>query len=393
MSLGTALVKEWKTELPWQFRNQENIDAIITAIGEQLTELETVNEQLIDLVDVDTATGKNLDMVGEIVGISRIDAYSLLELVRLQDMTDETYRSVLKFQILKNNADGTYEDIMKGLHLLWGDDTIMSYEENPEIDVYNSQEWNAPDPATVKITIEDISTDDVDPDKLKPMVIRAGGVKLYFDQTYRDSMELIDWEHFTNLTMARTANKQYNGLFQYDGAENYGDDTLDQYQDIYYNYYKGEFQYNGVEQYGPGTGWGTADTVDAIILNQAKKKLLRHRMASEGNSGESLKIMYFCWGTGTDDNGDVYEPTGAETALVNEIYRCEYSYYTQTDEATVTYCGIIPEDECDNEYITEMALADEDGDLICIKTFEAKQKPEGNQMVFKIDDVVDLVDE
>lgn len=393
MSLGTLLAKEWKTELPWQFKSQENLDAIITAIGDQLTELENVNYDLKYNLDVGTATGKNLDMIGDIVGISRIEAYSLLELVRLQDMTDETYRRVLMFQILKNNADGTYEDIMKGLHLLWGDDTLISYTENPDVEVYNSAEWNAPDPATVKITIEEISTDNVDPEKMKPMVIRAGGIKLYFDSTYRDSMELIEWEHFTNLTMARTANKQYNGLFQYNGAENYGDDTLDQYQGVIYNDYTGDFQYKGTHQYGPGTGWGTADTVDAVILNQAKKKLLRHRMASEGNSGESLKIMYFVWGTGTASDGSVYEPTGAETALVNEIYRCEYSYYTQADEATVTYCGIIPEDECDGEYITELGLADEDGDLICIKTFEAKQKPEGNQMVFKIDDVIDLVDE
>ena len=393
MSLGTALVTEWKQELPWQFQNRENLDAIITAIGEQMTELEQVNEDLINLTDVDTATGKNLDMVGEIVGISRIDAYSLLEVTRLQDMTDETYRKVLQFQILKNNSDGTYEDIMKGLHLLWGDEALISYAENPEVETYNSAEWNAPDPATVQITMDDVSTDSVDPVMMKPMVIRAAGVKLYFDATYRDSAEAYDWERFTNLNMVRTANKQYNGYFQYDGTNTYGDDTLDQYRGVTYNSYDGSIQYNGAEQYGPGTGWGTDDTVDAVILNQAKKKVLRHRMASEGLSGESLKIMYFCWGTGTDSSGSAYTPTGAETALVNEIYRCEYSYYTQTDEATVTYVGIIPEDECVGEYITEMALADEDGDLICIKTFEAKQKPEDSQMVFKIDDVIDLADE
>ena len=124
-----SLVEEWKNELPCQFQGKTNIGTIIDAVGAQLTELETVFSDIIEKTDVRTATGKNLDMVGDIVGISRNDAYNLLEITQIDALDDESYRNVLFFQILKNNADGAYEDIMKGLHLLWGDEAIITYKE------------------------------------------------------------------------------------------------------------------------------------------------------------------------------------------------------------------------------------------------------------------------
>ena len=61
------------------------------------------------------------------------------------------------------------------------------------------------------------------------------------------------------------------------------------------------------------------------------------------------------------------------------------------DEQTYQYLGEIPEDTANGLYITEMALADSDGDLVCIKTFDKKLKRTGTPMVFKIDDIVDIV--
>ncbi len=101
-----SLVEEWKNEIPCQFQGKKNLNAVIDAVGAQFTELEAVFSDIINKTDVRTATGKNLDMVGDIVGISRNDAYNLLELTSIDELDDSSYRNVLYFQILKNNADG-----------------------------------------------------------------------------------------------------------------------------------------------------------------------------------------------------------------------------------------------------------------------------------------------
>ena len=120
-----GLAEEWKNEIPCQFQGRANLAAVIDAVGEQLTELETLFSDLKEKTDIKKATGKNLDMIGDIVGITRNEAYNLLEITTIENLDDSAYRNVLYFQILKNNADGTYEDIMKGLHLLWGDEAVI----------------------------------------------------------------------------------------------------------------------------------------------------------------------------------------------------------------------------------------------------------------------------
>ena len=64
---------------------------------------------------------------------------------------------------------------------------------------------------------------------------------------------------------------------------------------------------------------------------------------------------------------------------------------TVLDERSYQYLGEIPEDTANGEYITEVGLVDSDGDLVCIKTFDKKLKRTGASMVFKIDDIVDIV--
>ena len=44
--------------------------------------------------------------------------------------------------------------------------------------------------------------------------------------------------------------------------------------------------------------------------------------------------------------------------------------------------------EYDGQAITEIGLVDSDGDLVCIKTFRKKIKQAGEDMVFKIDDMI-----
>lgn len=400
MILTERLVDEWKRELPAQFQGHINIDAIIDAIGGQLSEIEDCYEGIRDRTDVLTATGRNLDYIGDIVGISRLEAFELLEITNIDLLTDDTYRAVLFFQILKNNSDSTYENIMKGLHLLWGENAVIRYYENPITELYNSSTWNDKDPATIKIAISDIQTDEPDPTMIKPMVIRAGGVKMLYDVTYRDQIEVPSYEHFTNLQVAYDIYNKWNGDHQFDGSIKWAKQSRSQ---IDYNMWNGAIQFNGKYtwdavgrhyakwdgtyrwdgeiQWGPLEGTEAPNEVDAVILNQAKLKQLKLRA-----QGGDWRIKYFVFG-----NGAKYTPTGKETELASEIYRAERIMVEQTDERTWTYTGEIPADVCNGEFISEIGLADQDGELICIKTFDKKLKASGNPMVFKIDNLVDLV--
>lgn len=176
-----SLVKEWEDEIPYQFHERPNLHILINAFGRQLTDLQKVFYDLKYNTDLDNAVGKNLDNVGDIVGISRMDAYYLLDLTRYDMMTDGLYRNVLRFECLRKNSDATYADLMKGLHLLWGPDAKISYHENPPTEWYNGKPWNKkPDPATIRIDLDDVPNDEFPPFMIVPMVIKAAGVKIMF---------------------------------------------------------------------------------------------------------------------------------------------------------------------------------------------------------------------
>lgn len=398
------LVEEWKKELPCQFQGKANLSAIIDAVGKQITGLETVFSDLKEKTDIRYAVGKNLDMIGDIVGITRLEAYKLLEITDIDVLDDEAYRNVLYFQILKNNSYGTYEDIMKGLHLLWGDESIITYEENPITAIYNGKPWGKAGPASLRIDIKDIPSDIPDPTVIKPMVIRPGGVKMFFETNYLDRIELKPWEHFRNLQISYDIYNRFTGLFRFDGTIRFAAQEKDAYVlhngqiqyngryrfdalDKHYNIWDGKYKFDGTIQWGPIEGTEAPDEVDAVLLNQAKLKMLKMRAIGS----DSWQIKYFVFGTGLGNDGKKYIPTGKETALKKEVARTEVISATKLDEQTYQYLGEIPEDTANGLYITEMALADSDGDLVCIKTFDKKLKRTGTPMVFKIEDIVDIV--
>lgn len=68
------IVDNWLNDLPQQFLEKKNIEALIRAFSKQLQELQQVFDDLENLTDLDTATGQNLDMVGTIIPLSRKEA-------------------------------------------------------------------------------------------------------------------------------------------------------------------------------------------------------------------------------------------------------------------------------------------------------------------------------
>ena len=158
-------------DIPTQFSGKKNIDVLLAAFQKQMDELADVFEKINTLTDIETATGSNLDMVGDILNLSRKEAYLILRTEKDTVISDEIYRQVLKYKTLQNNSDCTYYDIVQSIHMLWGAENIR-YSETPEI------------PATIQISVDDASLDGVDALFGRATALKSSGVKMVYKHGY-----------------------------------------------------------------------------------------------------------------------------------------------------------------------------------------------------------------
>lgn len=87
-----------KSRVLAQFENTESIDAILKAFAKQLDELDTMFTDLKSLRWIDTAQGKQLDNIGEIVVASRsVDG---------EQLNDDDFRLILNAKKVKNTWQG-----------------------------------------------------------------------------------------------------------------------------------------------------------------------------------------------------------------------------------------------------------------------------------------------
>lgn len=122
--------KKLKDDLLEQFRGKHNINVLMDALGRQLQEVYEFYEQLRKDRGVKTAVGKQLDGVGDIVVLSRMEAGRLAgNPIPFDILDDETYRQYLVYKILKNTCDCTYPDIIKAFRMFW--DRPLYYSEDP----------------------------------------------------------------------------------------------------------------------------------------------------------------------------------------------------------------------------------------------------------------------
>lgn len=158
----SALLKQ---DLVEQFKEQPVIEALVEAIGEQLTDVWNFFHQLETERGVSTAVGKQLDGVGDIVVLSRKEAGELAcvnESVYVID--DETYRKFLIYKIWKNTNNCTYYDIIKSFKMFW--DKPLHYKESPEY------------PATMIFETDELSPEDDVQKLLTAPFIKAAGVAI-----------------------------------------------------------------------------------------------------------------------------------------------------------------------------------------------------------------------
>lgn len=120
-----------KKDLIEQFKDKPNIEALIEVFEEEIQEIFDFYMELKEDRGVNTAVGKQLDLVGDIVVLDRMEAGKLAgDPIPFDILDDETYRQYLIYKILKNTCDCTYPDIIKAFRMFW--DRPLYYKEDPE---------------------------------------------------------------------------------------------------------------------------------------------------------------------------------------------------------------------------------------------------------------------
>ena len=146
-----------------QFKEKPVIDALVSAIGEQLNDVWRFYEDLRDRRGLQTSMGQQLDGVGDLVVLSRLEAGALAcinESVYVLD--DESYRRYLIFKVWKNTNNCTYHDVIKALRMFWP--KPLYYREDPA------------EPATMVFETDMLSPEDDVPKLLNAPLIKAAGV-------------------------------------------------------------------------------------------------------------------------------------------------------------------------------------------------------------------------
>ena len=75
-----------------------------------------------------------------------------------------------------------------------------------------------------------------------------------------------------------------------------------------------------------------------------------------------------------DENNEVLSPSETSTALKHELLRKEYTSSQKISDTCYEYTLVIEANELVGEYISEIALIDEDNDIIAIANFLPKGK-------------------
>ena len=123
--------------------------------------------------------------------------------------------------------------------------------------------------------------------------------------------------------------------------------------------------------------------MNAVVTIKAREKMLKAR------AGEAPlpKIVGFAFGDGgVDSGGNVIELLEVSNTLSNELLRKEIDGYQFVSNLVCRYSCTLEKSELAGCKISELALYDEEGDLVAIKNCLPKGKDDDLEMIFQIDD-------
>lgn len=155
--------KQLKSDLIQQFRGKPKIEALVEVVADELEEVSSFIDEINKNRDVYNAVGVQLDGVGNIADISRVDAAKMAR-IPISEMDDELYRKYIIFKILKNTCQCTYRSLMAAIHMFWSRETPVRYAEDPDF------------PATIIFDIDGFTEPGGIYEMMMLPLIRAAGV-------------------------------------------------------------------------------------------------------------------------------------------------------------------------------------------------------------------------
>lgn len=122
---------------------------------------------------------------------------------------------------------------------------------------------------------------------------------------------------------------------------------------------------------------------EAVVTKIAKRKMVQARAGVKALP----KITGMVFGNGAvAEDGTITPPAGEDTSLKNELLRKAVDKFEELTETSYRYTCTLAKTELGGVTVNEIALYDEDGDLVAIKSFSNKGKDEDMEMIFEIDD-------
>ena len=123
---------------------------------------------------------------------------------------------------------------------------------------------------------------------------------------------------------------------------------------------------------------------NVLITKAAREKLVKARAGAI----TLPKIVGMAFGDGgVDAQGKAVSPIETQTGLTHEIYRKRVDGYSFPADTTCRYECTLNESELAGEYISEIGIYDEDGDIVGIKTFTSKGKDDDVEQTYTLDDI------
>ncbi len=122
-----------------------------------------------------------------------------------------------------------------------------------------------------------------------------------------------------------------------------------------------------------------------ITTIAAKKKILLARAGIQ----VLPKISQMAFGDGgINVEGEILEPTESQEHLKHEIFRKDIDGYKIISDTEIQYQCTLVENELNGSRISEIALIDEEGEVLAIKNFSVKEKDAEWEMTFRIKDTM-----
>lgn len=103
-----------------QYKEKPSLEAILRSLIDQIQDAEDAYQQLLNFRSIDNAFGQTLDLIGSIVGATRLTGES-----------DDNFRLRIRYQVSLNTSEGQPERVLDSYRLITGESFVLIQELYP----------------------------------------------------------------------------------------------------------------------------------------------------------------------------------------------------------------------------------------------------------------------